>query len=34
MTVKTMNEDHRWDIFITKGVKDNVKRPLWINAKR
>jgi hypothetical protein len=33
-TVTTMNEDHRWDIFISKGIKYNVERPLWINAKR
>jgi hypothetical protein len=33
-TVKTMNEGHRWDIFISEGIKNNVERPLWINVKR
>jgi hypothetical protein len=33
-TIKTMNECHRWDIFISKGIRNNVERPLWINVKR
>jgi hypothetical protein len=32
-TVKTMNGDHRWDIFISEG-EDGIERPLWINVKR
>jgi hypothetical protein len=34
MTIKVMNGDYRWDVFISEGIKNNVKRPFWINAKR
>jgi hypothetical protein len=33
-TVKATNGGYRWDIFISKGEKDDVERPLWIDAKR
>jgi hypothetical protein len=31
--VKVMNSGYRWDVFTSKGVKDNVERPLWIDAE-
>jgi hypothetical protein len=33
-SVKVMNGDYRWDIFISGGTKDNIKRPLWIDVER
>jgi hypothetical protein len=33
-TIKAANRGYRWDIFISKGEGDNVKRPLWIDAER
>jgi hypothetical protein len=33
-SVKLMSEGYRWDIFITEGIKHNVERPFWIDAKR
>jgi hypothetical protein len=33
-TIKVMNGDYRWDIFISKGTKYHVKKPLWIDAER
>jgi hypothetical protein len=33
-SVNVMNEGHRWDIYISEGIGDNVNRPLWINTKR
>jgi hypothetical protein len=32
-TVKAMNGDCRWDIFISEGG-DGIERPLWINVER
>jgi hypothetical protein len=32
--VEAMNGDYRWDIFIVEGIKNNVKRPLWIDVER
>jgi hypothetical protein len=34
MTMKAVNGGYRWDIFITKGVENNVKRLFWIDAER
>jgi hypothetical protein len=33
-TIKAMNRGCGWDILISKGIKNNIERPLWINAKR
>jgi hypothetical protein len=33
-SVKIMNGGYRWDISISEGMEDNVKRPLWIDAER
>jgi hypothetical protein len=33
-TVKVMNEGHRWDISISKGIRSNAKRLLWTDTKR
>jgi hypothetical protein len=33
-TVKTMSRGYKWDIFISEGVKNNVKRPLRIDTAR
>jgi hypothetical protein len=33
-TIKVMNGGHRWDIFISEGSNDNVRRPLWIDVER
>jgi hypothetical protein len=33
-TVKAMNGGYEWDIFISEGIRDNVKRLLWINIER
>jgi hypothetical protein len=33
-TIKVMNEGYRWDIFISEGIKNNVRRPLWIDIER
>jgi hypothetical protein len=33
-TIKAMNSGYRWDIFISEGIRDNVKRPLWIDTER
>jgi hypothetical protein len=33
-TVKTMSGGYRWDIFVSEGKEDNIKRPLWIDAER
>jgi hypothetical protein len=32
--VKAMDEGYRWDISISKGTKDNTRRPVWVNTKR
>jgi hypothetical protein len=32
-TVKAMNGNHGWDIFISEEMGNNVRRPLWINAE-
>jgi hypothetical protein len=34
ITVKTMNGGYRRDIFISKGIKSNVLRPLWFDTER
>jgi hypothetical protein len=33
-TAETMNDGYGWDIFISEGMKDNVRRPFWMNAAR
>jgi hypothetical protein len=33
-TIKAMNGGYGWDIFIAKGIKNNVERPLRIDVKR
>jgi hypothetical protein len=32
--VKAMNGGYRWDIFISKGTKNNIKKPLWFDVER
>jgi hypothetical protein len=32
--VNVMNGGYRWDVFISEGVKDNVEKPLWVDAER
>jgi hypothetical protein len=32
-TVKAMNGDYRWDIFISEG-ENGIEKPLWINVER
>jgi hypothetical protein len=34
MTVKIMNGGYRWDIFISEGIKNNVKRSFCIDTAR
>jgi hypothetical protein len=33
-TIKAMNGGCRWDIFISEGESDSIKRPLWIDTDR
>jgi hypothetical protein len=33
-TNKTINSGYKWNIFISEGKGDNVKRPLWIDVER
>jgi hypothetical protein len=33
-SVEVMNGGYRWDIFISEGIKNNVKRLLWIDVER
>jgi hypothetical protein len=33
-TIKVMNGGYKWYVSISKGVKDNIKRPLQIDVKR
>jgi hypothetical protein len=32
-TIRVMNGDYRWDIFISEGGGDNVERQLWIDME-
>jgi hypothetical protein len=33
-TIKAMNGGYRWDIFISKRIRGNVIRPLWLDVGR
>jgi hypothetical protein len=33
-TVNVMNGGYRWDIFISEGIRNNIKGPFWIDVER
>jgi hypothetical protein len=33
-TIRLMNENYRWDVFISEGKKKNIERSLWIDTAK